>query len=236
MPNPESEFEHGTTVPTFSRELGTRLREIENRFKNREEAAAACGVAKSTFQRWVEGKSDPSFEGLSRLADATGISLDWLAKGVGESGLSEASVPTLVDDSFVRIPRYNVEASAGPGAFSDSEHVVDYMAFREDFVRRTLRADPANLVLITAVGDSMEPAIRAGDLLLIDRGVDRIQDDAIYVLVKRGEIVVKRVQQFFDGAVAVKSDNPAYVEETLGPGEADQVIVAGRVRWIGRLI
>ena len=40
------------------------------------------GVAKSSFQRWVEGRSDPSFEGLSRLAEATGTSLDWLARGL----------------------------------------------------------------------------------------------------------------------------------------------------------
>ena len=38
-------------------------------------------MAKSTFQNWVEGKSDPSFEGLSKFAAASGVSLDWLATG-----------------------------------------------------------------------------------------------------------------------------------------------------------
>lgn len=139
-------------------------------------------------------------------------------------------------DGFAMIPRYDVKASAGYGAFNDTENVVDYMAFREDWVRRTLRVDPSKLVLITAIGDSMEPAIRAGDLLLIDTGLERVIDDAIYVLVKNGELVVKRVQQFFTGAVTVKSDNDAYVEETLGPAEAKEMHVAGRVRWIGRII
>lgn len=65
----------------FEQEVGTRLREVEKLFRNREEAARAAGVAKSTFQRWVEGKADPSFHGLARLAAKTGVSLDWLATG-----------------------------------------------------------------------------------------------------------------------------------------------------------
>ena len=182
------------------------------------------------------------------------MSIDWLATGrvrearsladqAGQASsgagpathLQEDQAP-LIGDGFVTIPRYDVEASAGPGTFADSENLVDYMAFREDFIRRTLRVSPDRLILITAVGDSMQPTISPGDLLLIDRGVDRIVDDAIYVLVKQGELIVKRVQQFFDGAVTVRSDNAAYVEETIAPEDAEQIQVAGRVRWIGRLI
>ena len=47
---------------------------------------------------------------------------------------------------------------------------------------------------------------------------------------------MKRVQRFFGGAVVVKSDNAAYVEQTLSRTEATQVFVAGRVRWIARMI
>lgn len=79
----KSEGYRGVEKPgsDFEREVGTRLREVEKLFRNREEAAMAAGVAKSTFQRWVEGKADPSFHGLTRLAAKTGVSLDWLATG-----------------------------------------------------------------------------------------------------------------------------------------------------------
>lgn len=53
---------------------------------------------------------------------------------------------------------------------------------------------------------------------------------------KRGELVAKRVQQLFSGAVTIKSDNDAYDDERLEPAEAEQLTVAGRVRWIGRII
>lgn len=78
---PELGKETGKMVPSFRVELGTRLREVEKRFKNRAEAARAAGVAKSTLQNWIEGKADPSFQGLAALAKAADISMDWLATG-----------------------------------------------------------------------------------------------------------------------------------------------------------
>ncbi|WP_164516296.1 S24 family peptidase [Minwuia thermotolerans] len=204
----------------------------------------------------------PSAIALGEIAKATGFRLEWLTYGEGpmrpdeppaqqqnhtqtqladirervkaiENGVGSANG---LEPGFVMIPRYDVEASAGPGMFSDQENVVDYMAFQRKWVRQALRADPDHLVLITAAGDSMEPVIRSGDLLLIDTSIDHFRDDAIYVIAMAGNLVVKRIQRFFTGGVSVKSDNPAYVEQTIGAGELDQVHVAGRVRWIGRLI
>lgn len=232
MPNLEQKTEAGSRVPSFRKEVGTRIREVENGFANREEAAKAAGVAKSTLQRWIEGKSDPSFEGMVRLAEASGVDLDWLATGKMHP---ERASPQLGQD-YVMIPRYDVEASAGPGALTEREHVIDFMAFQSGWVKRVLDADPRRLALISAKGDSMEPTIRAGDLLLVDTGVDRFVDDAIYVVVIEGHLLVKRVQLFMGGAVTVKSDNPSYIEQTLSPDEAAGAIVAGRVRWVGRLI
>ena len=71
----------------------------------------------------------------------------------------------------------------------------------------------------------MEPTIRAGDLLLIDTGVIEVVDDSFYVVVKGGWIVVKRLQRFLGGAVAVRSDNPQYDDETVGPDDVDKLHV-----------
>lgn len=75
----------GTRVPGSRIEVGNRLRELEKRFANRAAAAKAAGVAKSTFQNWVEGKADPSFEGLAKFAAAVDVSLDWLAYGAEDT-------------------------------------------------------------------------------------------------------------------------------------------------------
>lgn len=207
--------------------------------------AAKCGLSESVLRKYLHG-SEPGLEKVVRIARAAGVPVDWLATGEGSP--EKTSAPTTpgsaaardlaakLGSGFVKVPRYDIQASAGPGSLADEELIVDYMAFQETWVRR-IGADPRHLALITAVGDSMEPTIRAGDLLLVDTGVTRFRDDAIYVVSINGSLMVKRIQRFFGGAVSIKSDNEqAYVDQTLNREEAEEIHVAGRVRWIGRMI
>lgn len=82
----------------------------------------------------------------------------------------------------------------------------------------------------------MEPVIREGDLLLIDRTYDRIEHDGIYAVVIEGTLMVKRVQKDSERLVRVLSANPGYPERVYEGEAAQRMIVAGRVRWIGRMI
>lgn len=137
-------------------------------------------------------------------------------------------------DGFVLVPRYDVSASMGTGSVIHSEQVVDHLAFREEWVRTELGAVPKNLILISAIGDSMEPTLRAGDLLLIDRSGDGVKQDAIYAFATNGELRVKRMQLKMDGSVVVKSDNQQYEPETLTSDQAATLHIVGRVVWSGR--
>jgi transcriptional regulator with XRE-family HTH domain len=100
MPKSEVKLEVGRRVPSFRSEVGSRLREVEKSFKNRATVAAVCDVSKSTFQNWIEGRADPSFEGLARLSAATGISLDWLATGRGGKDVG-TTAPAAVDEDLL---------------------------------------------------------------------------------------------------------------------------------------
>lgn len=82
-------------VLSFRSEVGNRLRELEKEFDNREAAAKAAGVAKSTLQSWIEGKSDPSFMGLVRLCRATGRDINWIA--TGSPPREQTNQSTLID-------------------------------------------------------------------------------------------------------------------------------------------
>ena len=62
------------------------------------------------------------------------------------------------------VPRYEISASAGGGAAVYSEQIVDYLAFKTDWVRDHLRLPPEAIALINVTGDSMEPALSDGDL------------------------------------------------------------------------
>jgi phage repressor protein C with HTH and peptisase S24 domain len=132
---------------------------------------------------------------------------------------------------WVDVPRLALGASAGPGAFLGDEQAIG--AFR--FAARWLRSqglDPSQLSAIAVSGDSMEPTLRDGDEILVDRS-RRGLSDGIHVVRTGDALMVKRLDTARPGAIALVSDNPAYRPIELPVGEVE---VIGRVVWkSGRL-
>ncbi len=157
--------------------------------------------------------------------------------GVNESelGAPEENSPRMagkvVRGEWVDVPRLALGASAGPGALAAEEQPIG--AFR--FAGRWLRAqglDPAQLSAIAVAGDSMEPTLRDGDEILVDRAPRGLRD-GIHVVRVEDALLVKRLDTGRPGMVALISDNPAYRPLEL-PTRAVEVI--GRVVWkSGRL-
>ena len=81
----------GPKGPSSVNEFASRLRIVERKFNNRAEVAKAIGVAKSSYQRWVEGVSTPSFDAMAKLAKVAGVSLDWLAFGEESPSAGDAA-------------------------------------------------------------------------------------------------------------------------------------------------
>lgn len=129
---------------------------------------------------------------------------------------------------WVEVPRLPLEASAGPGAVSAAE--IPFDAFR--FSRRWLREqglDPAMLSSIRVMGDSMDPLLRDGDEILVDR-TPRPFRDGVHVL-RLGDVLhVKRVQAAQPGRVLLISANEAYEPVEVALADVDLI---GRVVWKG---
>jgi len=206
---------------------------LENRFAvmveavgGREKAAQICGRTKMSIRRYESGENEPPFDVVARLAVAAGRSLDWVASG--------AAHPADVG-GFVLVPKFEVQASAG-GGFDNGgvgHGPSEMIAFREDWLR-SLGVNPAYAQALMARGDSMEPTIRDGDLLLVDRFIHRVIDEGIYVVTVAGLVVVKRLQMRRDGTLVLMSDNRRYTDEVVPPHELDTIVIEGRVRWIAR--
>ncbi len=135
-------------------------------------------------------------------------------------------------EDFGLVPLYDVVASAGPGSAVDQEKVISQIAFRKDWLRQQ-GLNINSLAAITAHGESMEPTISEGALLLIDTSQRTVGGDAVYVLRRDGHLYTKRLQRLYNGSVRVSSDNPAYVDETVPPDQVDRLDIVGRVVWIG---
>ena len=142
--------------------------------------------------------------------------------------------PGQAANDYVYVPRYDVQASAGNGAVVHDESVVDHLAFRRDWVTRTLGLDAQHLALIDVSGDSMAPTIGDGDLILIDTRPRPVKSEGVYVINLHSALLVKRLRLRISGEMDVVSDNPLYGTETVNGDQLGQLQIVGRVVWQGR--
>jgi phage repressor protein C with HTH and peptisase S24 domain len=137
---------------------------------------------------------------------------------------------------YVGIPRYNAFLAAGHGSLNERAKLIDYIPFTRAFlVNKIGRSSPDGLVVLEARGDSMEPTIGDGDLVLIDQSM-REPRDGLCAFVMGDTAHIKRLR-FSVGGVDVISDNrELYPPERLSPEEGEGLSIIGRIRWIGRVV
>lgn len=151
-----------------------------------------------------------------------------LAQFVMEYGRSDNSIDS---GEYAYIPLFNIEASAGHGSYVDSEDVSSRLAFRRDWINKELHAIPSNMHLIYVRGDSMEPVLEAGDVVMVDTSAatESIRD-GIHVIQIDGSVLIKRLQRLIGTRIRVMSDNSMYpsFEADL---QRDEITIIGRVIW-----
>jgi hypothetical protein len=140
--------------------------------------------------------------------------------GVDDVALGGEPAPALF-----RLPRLDIAASAGPGSLVDDEIAIGTETLSPELAR-TLGLRAGEAAVIRVRGTSMEPALRDGDHLIVDR-TDRRPPagGAIYVVRIDDAILVKRVARAAAGLVAT-SDNADAPPVPAGP-----IAVIGRVVW-----
>lgn len=146
---------------------------------------------------------------------------------------TEAQVHGMGGD-FVFVPRYDVRASAGNGSVIHDESIVDHLAFRREWVTKSVGCDPKHLALIEVHGDSMSPTLMDMDLVLLDTRPCMPRTEGVYVIRLGDALLVKRLHFKLSGVVEVISDNPTYKPETVSREQLDQLTLIGRVVWHGR--
>ncbi|WP_303908670.1 helix-turn-helix domain-containing protein [Thiohalomonas denitrificans] len=63
--------------------IGSRIAAAADALGSRKNASAVARISSDTLRRWIAGEVSPSFDAIARLAVAAGVSLDWLATGIG---------------------------------------------------------------------------------------------------------------------------------------------------------
>jgi phage repressor protein C with HTH and peptisase S24 domain len=233
------------TLPAADRaSFVTRLQYVVAQWPSADRLAKATGVSPSAFRKWLKGEAEPSRDRVVALAGAAGVSVSWLAQGEGPEpslsvlGAHGRETPRLTSSdgpSFLVLPKIAVAAAAGAGR-PQPESATNFIGFRHDWLKANFGLDPQDILLETVVGDSMEPHIHNGDILLVNSTDLTFRNFGIYVIIVRDERLVKRVQRKFDGSLILISDNAKYQPEIIAPEIAAEINVVGRVIWRGGAI
>ncbi len=213
-----------------------RLTEVMGEERHRPFAwAARIGISKGAFSRiWNDG-TVPGPELLIRIHKATGVSVDWLLTGEGPvyagkpgAGTGAGGVGGEPDD-YTYIPLYDLKAAAGTGEVVYQEDVRDFLCFKTQWIKTNLRGAPKELFLLHVQGDSMEPTLRSGDIVLIDRSITNPQQEGIYLVRLDSAIMVKRVQILEGNRIELSSDNQRYKPIVIDMNVPGEMCIIGRV-------
>ena len=180
-------------------------------------------LTKSSLHSWVSGKTVPGIDDLIEIAAMTGRDLSFF-------------LPSDDRKSTIYVQKLDVHAAAGDGADNSCATVEEELEFPEWMIK-ALGAARGRLRIIRALGDSMEPVVANGALLLVDekdtdlkrkrRRKNRWDYPEIFVFEHDGETLLKRLR-LVEGMVFAESYNP---DVDVRAFRQKDIVVRGRVIW-----
>lgn len=202
--------------------------------KKKIEIAKYIGVASSAITQWVKGETvNIKLENLYKLAEITGFNPEWIAIGTGNERPEASDIPS--EDDYAVIEQFTAKCAAGKGYLNDHVEVKGGMAFKRSWLER-MGLNPEHCSVLETSGQSMEPSINDGEIVLINHHDISLKDGKIYLLRRYdGEIIIKRLVKSMSGWL-IRSDNAdkmKYPDETISNSEIEQIEIIGRVVWHG---
>jgi phage repressor protein C with HTH and peptisase S24 domain len=196
-----------------------------------QDLSAITGIPLRSLKGYEMGERKPRSDALAAIA-RTGVNIHWLVTGEGEMRAESAHGIYIGNErqaspqtELVMVPLVAARLSAGGGSWETDGDVTGHYAFRSDWIRR--KGDPSRMVLMEIAGDSMEPELRDGDLVLVDQSQYRPMAGRIYAI-GMDDVVVVKVVDVEPEHLVLRSFNQAYTPLRVLP---DAVRILGRVIW-----
>jgi phage repressor protein C with HTH and peptisase S24 domain len=179
--------------------------------------AKKAGLDPTTFNKskriTVEGRPRwPSTESVAKALAATNVSIDTFVQLIEDAPRTVQSVPLLG----------LAQAGAG-GYFTDG----GFPAGKgwDEVGLPSVNDEHAYALEIS--GDSMKPAYRDGDVIVVSPGAQIRKGDRVVVKTKDGEVMVKELRRRTSRTLELQS---------LNPNHAERVLPASDVEWIARIV
>ena len=180
--------------------------------------AKRSGLDATTFNKSKRVTGDgrdrwPSTESVSKALAATNSSIETFVQLIGDGPRGTQSVPMLG------------LAQAGNGGYFDDSGFPAGKGWDE--VALPSSGDEHAYALEIS-GDSMKPAYRDGDIIIVSPGTAIRRGDRVVVKTSGGEIMVKELKRRTAKTLELQSLNPVHADRTL---DADDVAWIARIVW-----
>lgn len=182
--------------------------------------ARRAGLDPTTFNRSKRLASDgkarwPSTESLSKVLEATSVSLSEFVRLVGD-GRGAAG-------TLQRVPVIGYAEAGASGFFDDAGYPTgsgwDELLFPEIFDH--------NAYALEISGNSMEPVYRDGDTIIVSPAAQVRRGDRVVVRTHGGEVMAKQLLRETATRIDLLSLNQAYANRTLQRSE---------IAWVARIL
>ena len=183
------------------------------------ELSKDSGVSKSALNHYLKGDLVPSQENAEKMAAVLNVNPLWLM-GIQKNMISDQPV---VSDGAVQIKVLGRVAAGIP-----IEAVTEYIDTEEIPAKMAQSGDYFGLQIH---GDSMEPRMREGDVVIVRKQDDAENGDIVIAMVNGSDATCKRLTKYA-GGIGLISLNPNYDPMMF----TDQEIVDKPVRIIGKVV
>ena len=187
----------------------------ENKGLSQSQLASDFGISQGTVGNWESGTREPSFETISKLANYFDVSVDYLLGR--DDDYSETS------PNAKKIPVLGNVAAGLP--ISAVENILDYEEISEDL------AHTGEFFGLRIQGNSMEPKISEGDVVIVRQQEDVESGQIAIVLINGDDATCKKLVKH-DNGISLVSYNPAHPPMFFTPEE----IESKPIRIIGRVV
>lgn len=198
----------------ISAEFSTRLRQCLSESQiNNTKLAEMLGVDRTTVQNWLKGKQPRDYY-IEKMCKIFGVNVEFL------TGCVQSNAQILTDNIYM-IPVFE-SVSAGLGAYADSN--ID--CYRPAEITNPLEV--RNYFYCRVVGDSMEPTIPDGSIILVHKQTAVGNGEVAVVIIGDDNALVKRVVYGKDW-VELRSENSDYETKRFERKEIEDVHIQGLV-------
>jgi len=227
-----SQTRPGALRPSADHAFIARLEEAGAKFPSRAALAKAANLPPSSLQAYFEG-TEPTRPALVALAQAAGVSIEWLAEG---RGYKEPHPP--VPDGYAALPFYDLRKSNGYIYPLISQEIAEFVYLKLEWFGYP-GMKPSDLIVVPAP-QSLVAEIREQDKVVVDTswrtrfvGPHPKIPGGIYLISQQAKLSIGQVLSVSGDVVELAPPHPQKGKTRLLVGDRGFAI-HGRIIWHAR--